>query len=65
MNWKRPICIAEIGGNHEGSFDKALDLLDLALSTPVEIIKFQTYFADTLVEKKLISSDGSTSKNSN
>ena len=48
----RPYCIAEIGGNHEGDFAKALDLIKLAIDTPVDCIKFQTYFADTLVEKK-------------
>ncbi|MDC0122153.1 N-acetylneuraminate synthase family protein [Planktomarina sp.] len=47
----RPYCIAEIGGNHEGDFAKALDLVKLALSTPVDAIKFQTYYADSLVEK--------------
>ena len=26
----RPYCIAEIGGNHEGDFAKALDLVKLA-----------------------------------
>jgi len=51
MGWKRPTCIAEIGGNHEGCFKTACDLVDLALSTPIDVIKFQTYFADTLVEK--------------
>ena len=49
---KRPFCIAEIGGNHEGSFDKACELVALALETPVDCIKFQTYFADSLVAKK-------------
>ena len=48
----RPYCIAEIGGNHEGDFAKALELVELAISTPVDAIKFQTYYADSLVEKK-------------
>ena len=48
----RPYCIAEIGGNHEGDFEKALNLIKLAIDTPVDAIKFQTYFADTLVEKR-------------
>ena len=47
----KPYCIAEIGGNHEGDFDKALELINLALCTPVDAIKFQTYFANTLVDR--------------
>lgn len=47
----RPYCIAEIGGNHQGSFQKAIELTKLAIGTPVDSIKFQTYFADSLVER--------------
>ena len=50
--WKRPLCISEIGGNHEGCFQKALDLVELALETPADAVKLQTYFADSLVDKK-------------
>lgn len=53
MTQVSPYCIAEIGGNHEGNFDKALALINLAIDTPVDAIKFQTYFADTLVEKSV------------
>lgn len=52
--WKnlgRPLLIAEIGGNHEGNFNKALELLDLALKSEADVIKFQIYFADSLVSK--------------
>lgn len=52
--WKnlgRPLLIAEIGGNHEGNFKKALDLLDLALKSEADVVKFQVYFADSLVSK--------------
>ena len=51
-NLGRPMLIAEIGGNHEGSFTKALDLLDLALESEADVVKFQIYFADSLVSKK-------------
>jgi N-acetylneuraminate synthase/N,N'-diacetyllegionaminate synthase len=50
--WKRPLCISEIGGNHEGCFQKAIDLVELALETPADAVKLQTYFADSLVDKK-------------
>lgn len=46
-----PLLIAEIGGNHEGDFLYANDLLDLALDSQVDAIKFQIYFPDTLVNK--------------
>lgn len=44
-----PLLIAEIGGNHEGNFDKAMTLVDLAAETKVDCIKFQLYRGDTLV----------------
>ena len=51
-NWRGkngPLLIAEIGGNHEGNFDYAKKLLNLALNTEVDIIKFQLYEGKTLV----------------
>ena len=44
--------IAEIGGNHEGDFDYALELLDLALDAKVDSIKFQIYSGESLVNIK-------------
>lgn len=44
-----PWLIAEIGGNHEGDFDQALRLTDLAIESGADAIKFQIYFGDTLV----------------
>ena len=44
-----PWLIAEIGGNHEGDFDTALRLADLALEAGADAVKFQVYFGDTLV----------------
>ena len=48
--FKKPLLIAEIGGNHQGDFGKAKDLVSMALECDVDFIKLQTYFADTLVE---------------
>ena len=44
-----PLMIAEIGGNHEGDFLYANDLLDLALASKADVVKFQIYYPDTLV----------------
>jgi N,N'-diacetyllegionaminate synthase len=45
--------IAEIGGNHEGNFEKAKDLLIEAAGTGVDAVKFQVYTGETLVNKKV------------
>ena len=41
--------IAEIGGNHEGNFTYAQELIQLALPLEVQGIKFQVYRTDNLV----------------
>jgi N-acetylneuraminate synthase/N,N'-diacetyllegionaminate synthase len=41
--------IAEIGGNHEGNFDYALKLCDLAIESGADAVKFQLYRGDLLV----------------
>ena len=46
-----PLLIAEIGGNHEGDFNYALRLLDLALESDSDVVKFQVYTGDTLVSR--------------
>lgn len=51
-NWKGkhgPLLIAEIGGNHEGNFEYAQKLTQLAIESDVDYIKFQIYTGDTLV----------------
>ena len=53
-NWKGkngPLLIAEIGGNHEGNFSYAKKLTKLAIKSDVDVIKFQIYTGDTLVNK--------------
>lgn len=44
-----PWLVAEIGGNHEGDFDYAVRLTDLAIDAGADAIKFQIYSGDTLV----------------
>jgi N-acetylneuraminate synthase/N,N'-diacetyllegionaminate synthase len=43
------LLIAEIGGNHEGDFNEAKRLTELALASEADAIKFQIYRGDLLV----------------
>ena len=56
MIWKGkngPLLIAEIGGNHEGSFQYAKKLLNLSCLNNIDVIKYQIYQGNTLVNKNL------------
>lgn len=44
----KPLVIVELSGNHGGSLDKMLTLVDEAAKAGAEIIKLQTYTADTM-----------------
>lgn len=46
---KRPLLIAEIGGNHEGDFNYAEKLCQLACNTRADVVKLQLYRAESLV----------------
>ena len=41
-----PLVIAEIGINHEGSLDVAIEMVDAAIASGAEIIKHQTHIVD-------------------
>lgn len=47
----RPFLILEAGVNHEGSLDTALEMIDAAAEAGADMIKFQSYKAETLASK--------------
>jgi sialic acid synthase SpsE len=57
----RPFVIAEVGINHEGSVDKAIQMVDAAADADAEVIKFQCHITD----KEMIPTDMTPGKISN
>ena len=50
---ERPLVIAEVGINHEGSLEKALQMVDAAAEVGAEVIKFQCH----ITEKEMVPTD--------
>lgn len=48
-----PYVIAEVGINHEGSFDKAIEMVDAAVASGAEVVKFQCH----ITEKEMVPTD--------
>ena len=51
---KKPYIIAEISGNHNGSFQRAKTLIKSASENGAHCVKLQTYTTDTLTIKWLL-----------
>ncbi len=49
----KTIVIAEAGVNHNGNLKLALKLVDIAAESKADYIKFQTFFTNDLVQKKI------------
>ena len=54
INKGRTFVIAEIGNNHNGSYKRAKDMVDLAIETGADCVKFQMrHMKDTYRNKSL------------
>ena len=54
----RAYVIAEIGNNHNGSFDRAIDMVDRAIVAGADCAKFQMRHLDEVYRKRSLGKDG-------
>lgn len=54
----RVFIIAEIGNNHNGSYDRAVEMIDRAAEIGVDCVKFQMRHLDEVYRKRSLNKDG-------
>ena len=54
----RTYVIAEIGNNHNGRLERAINLVDLALNTGADAVKFQMRHLDQVYRRRTLRKDG-------
>lgn len=54
----RAFIIAEIGNNHNGSFDRAIEMIDRAAEMGVDCVKFQMRHLEEVYRKRSLNKDG-------
>ena len=54
----RTYVIAEIGNNHNGSFDRAIEMIDLAAEAGADCVKFQMRHLDQVYRQRTLRKDG-------
>jgi N-acetylneuraminate synthase len=54
----RTFIIAEIGNNHNGSFERALQMVDVALDMGVDCVKFQMRHLEEVYRQRTLRKDG-------
>ena len=54
----RTFIIAEIGNNHNGSFERAIQMVDLAVEMGADCAKFQMRQLDEVYRKRTLRKDG-------
>ncbi len=57
----KPFIIAEMSGNHNQSIDRALEIVDAAVTAGAHALKLQTYTADTITMKGVLTIDDKNS----